>query len=138
MIMANFKLSKIPNFLMVLLFAVLLSACGNDKGTAENATVSYSQQIIPILQQHCFECHVAGQQGTQASGLDMSTYENLMKGTRFGPIIQAGNSLSSTLVILVEGRADPSIKMPHGDRPSLSEAEIKLLRQWIDQGAKNN
>ena len=123
-------------FLLALITPLFLTGCdGNEK---VQSMVSYSKQIIPILQNHCLECHVPNTPGQIASGLDMSSYESLMKGTKFGPVIKSGDSLSSTLVILVEGRADPSIKMPHGDRPSLSTAEINTLRQWIDQGAMNN
>ena len=123
-------------FLLVLIVPFFLTACDGGKKTEQK--VSYSQDIIPILQRHCMECHVNNGPGQQASGLDMSTYQALMKGTKFGPVVKAGDSLSSTLVILVEGKADPSIKMPHGDRPSLSKVEIKTLRQWIDQGALKN
>jgi hypothetical protein len=41
-------------------------------------------------------------------------------------------------VILVEGRADPSLKMPHGDKNSLTVEQTKKLRLWIDQGALQN
>lgn len=123
-------------FLLVLVVPFVLSGC--DSGKKAEQKVSYSQDIIPILQRHCLECHVINGPGHQASGLDMSTYQGLMKGTKFGPVVKAGDSLSSTLVLLVEGKADPSIKMPHGDREALSTAEIKTLRQWIDQGAANN
>jgi hypothetical protein len=125
-----------PYFWLALFTSFLLTAC--DDSGKDQQKISYSKQVIPILQKHCLECHVPGEPGQQASGLDMSTHQSLMKGTRFGPVIKPGDSLSSTLVILVEGRADPSIKMPHGDRPSPSAAEIKTLRQWIDQGALNN
>ena len=123
-------------FLLVLITPIFLTGCDSDK--KEPPKISYSKQVIPILQNHCLECHVPDAPGQVASGLDMSTHQSLMKGTKFGPVIKAGDSLSSTLVILVEGRADPSIKMPHGDRPALSASEIKTLRQWIDQGAMNN
>ena len=123
-------------FLLVLITPLFLTGCDNNE--KDQSMVSYSKQVIPILQNHCLECHVPNTPGQIASGLDMSSYESLMKGTKFGPVIKSGDSLSSTLVILVEGRADPSIKMPHGDRPSLSTAEINTLRQWIDQGAMNN
>lgn len=113
-----------------------LAGCGQSEKSEKIA--SYSNDIKPILQKYCYECHLPGGQGQQASGLDMSTYESLMKGTKFGPVIKAGDSLSSTLVILVEGRADPSIRMPHGNRKGLTPEEIKTLRSWIDQGAKNN
>ncbi|MCK4588146.1 MAG: hypothetical protein KAU29_12415 [Gammaproteobacteria bacterium] len=123
-------------FLLVLIVPFFLSGC--DSGKKAEQKVSYSQDIIPILQRHCMECHVNNGSGQKASGLDMSTHQAFMKGTKFGPVVKAGDSLSSTLVLLVEGKADPSIKMPHGDREALSAAEIKTLRQWIDQGAANN
>lgn len=127
------RLALIP----FLVFApLLLLGCGTEEAT--KPSVSFSKQITPILQNHCLECHTPNKPGHLASGLDMSTYDSLMKGTKFGPVITPGKSVSSTLVILVEGRADPSIKMPHGDRPPLSQEQIHLLRQWIDEGAKNN
>ena len=46
--------------------------------------------------------------------------------------------LPCVLVMLVEGRADPSLKMPHGDAKPLETAEIATIRQWVEQGAKNN
>lgn len=134
--MPNHAMTNLYSLIVALVVPFFLVACDNSDQAKH--MVSYSKEITPILQNHCLECHVPGAPGQQASGLDMSTYQALMKGTKFGPVIKAGDSLSSTLVILVEGRADPSIKMPHGDRPSLSAAEIKTLRQWIDQGAAQN
>jgi hypothetical protein len=39
--------------------------------------------------------------------------------------------------MLVEGRADPSIRMPHGG-DKLNDREIEILRVWVQEGAKNN
>lgn len=100
--------------------------------------ISYASQIRPILEAHCLECHTAGGPGTEASGLSMESYDSLMKGTKFGPVIKAGDAISSTIMILIDGRADPSINMPHGDRAPLSGEQIKLMEQWINEGAKNN
>lgn len=135
--MSNHARAKLYIYLLLVL-TVTFFLTGCDNGKKAEQKVSYSQDIIPVLQRYCMECHVNNAPGQQASGLDMSTHQALMKGTKFGPVIKAGDSVSSTLVILVSGKADPSIKMPHGDRPGLSEAEIKTLRQWIDQGALNN
>jgi hypothetical protein len=121
-------------FIGCFIFPLVLAGCGNEKPPK----VSYVQDIQPILQGHCIECHQQKGSGYLASGLDMSSHQNLMKGTRFGPIIKAGDSVSSTLVILVEGRADPSIKMPHDGKNSLTLEQIKKLRLWIDQGALQN
>lgn len=99
--------------------------------------VSYKADVGPILEKYCLECHKPGGEGTEKSGLDMSSYENLMKGTKFGPVVNPGNSLTSALNMLVEGRADRSIKMPHG-RDSLPADKIATLKNWVQQGAKNN
>lgn len=120
------------HFILMLVAAVFLGGCTGDK------TVSYAKDVLPVLSKHCFECHTQDGDGLKASGLDMSSYAGLMKGTKFGPVIKAGDGLSSTLVILVEGRADSSIKMPHGKSNFLSNDETALIRNWIDQGAKNN
>lgn len=122
------------SLLLGLIIPFLIVGCDNK----EPEKISYSQDILPILKQHCIECHNQDGVGFKASGLDMSSFQNLMKGTKFGPIIKAGDSTSSTLVILVEGRADPSLKMPHGDRDSLTSAQTQKIRQWIDQGALQN
>lgn len=100
--------------------------------------ISFKTDIRPVLDDYCMSCHVPGGKGFEKSGLDMRSYQSLMKGTKFGPIIKPGNSYDSTLIVLVEGRADPSISMPYGVKGSLSKDKIALLRKWIDQGAKNN
>jgi hypothetical protein len=61
-----------------------------------------------------------------------------MKGTKFGPMIISGDSAGSNMIVLMEGRADPSISMPHGSMDPVRKADIEILRLWIDQGAKNN
>jgi hypothetical protein len=99
--------------------------------------VSYSAQVEPVLEKRCMECHQPGGKGYEESGLDMSSHASLMRGTRFGPIVEPGEPLNSVLNQLVEGRADPSIAMPHG-RASLPDREIALLREWVAQGAANN
>lgn len=100
-------------------------------------TVSFSLDVMPILQSRCVECHSPGGQGYQASGLDLRSYAGLMKGTRHGPIVTPGNPLTSNLLVLVDGRADRSIRMPHNRRPLLSQ-QRDILRDWVRQGARDN
>ena len=68
----------------------------------------------------------------------MDSYDGLMKGTDGGPMVIAGDVEGSNMLVLMEGRADPSIAMPHGDLDSASAAEIATIKAWIAQGAKNN
>lgn len=107
-----------------------LSACGQQE-------ISYVSDVQPVIKQYCLDCHSEGGDGYKKSGLLMGSYESLMKGTRFGSIVKPGDSLSSVLIMLVEGRADPSISMPHGKDP-LPREKIDLLKKWVEQGAKNN
>jgi len=108
----------------------VLSACAP-------SNVSYSADVQPILKKYCAECHVPGGSGYAASGFDMSSYETFMKGGKFGAFVIPGDPVTSTLNMLVEGRADQSIRMPHG-REKLGDREIETLRVWVQEGAKNN
>ena len=64
----------------------------------------------------------------------MDSYDLIMEGNVYGPVIVPGDSRHSILNMLVEGRVDISMRTPH----PLSAEEIKTLRLWVDQGAMNN
>ena len=118
------------NCVAVLACVAMLDACAPSH-------VGFRADVQPILKQRCLECHMPGGAGYNASGFDMSSYETLMKGGKYGPLVVPGDPLTSTLNMLVEGRADPSIHMPHG-REKLSDREIEVLKVWVQEGAKNN
>ena len=118
--------------LLTVTTSLLISGCNNDPA------VSFSQDIQPIIAKHCIDCHVSGGAGYEASGFALDSYEGIMKGTRNGPMVLAGDSAGSNMLVLMEGRADPSISMPHGDLKAASAEELAAVRAWIDQGAKNN
>jgi hypothetical protein len=99
--------------------------------------VSYKLDVFPILESRCVSCHHPGGEGYEKAGLDMSTYEGLMKGTKHGPIVVPGDPLTSNLDVLVEGRAAQSIRMPHNQRPLL-RCQQKIIHDWVRQGAKDN
>ena len=109
-------------------------------GTAceRTPTVSYRTDVAPILDKHCKSCHVPGEAGYVVSGFELGSYDSLMKGTQFGPVVLPGDPLTSVLVMLIEGRADPSLRMPHGGASTLTADEILAIRRWVEQGAKNN
>ena len=134
------------------LVAVASALVAVGTGCAEKA-VSFKQDVHPILQKKCLSCHAPGGEGYAASGFSVETYESVTKGTKLGPVIVPGSSISSTLVILIEHKADPSINMPRARMqplfehekylkdwkvPILPVEEIKQIRAWVDQGAKNN
>ncbi len=46
------------------------------------ARVSFKEDVFPIIELGCLECHQPGGKGYQRSGLDMRTYEDLRGPTR--------------------------------------------------------
>ncbi len=107
-------------------------------GCSSEPNVSFSQEVKPILDKNCLACHQQGGTGFEASGLSMVGYDELMKGTNAGQMVIPGDVEGSNLVVLMEGRADPSISMPHGNMDPVPAADIATIKRWIAQGAKNN
>jgi hypothetical protein len=103
--------------------------------SAANAETSFSQDIFPIIEIRCLECHQPGGSGYEASGLDMRTYDGLMKGSNSGTMIVPGNVGESNILTMIEGRA--AIRMPHNEK-RLSKCERIAFRSWVQQGAQDN
>jgi hypothetical protein len=114
-----------------------LTVASLQTGCAEKS-VTYLGDVKPIIDVNCASCHVPGGAGYEKSGLRMDSYDGLMKGTKFGAVVVPGSSVSSTLYLLVAGKADPSIRMPHGGQDPLTADEIATIRRWVEPGAKNN
>jgi hypothetical protein len=100
--------------------------------------VSFKNDVSPIIHDYCLNCHEPGGKGYETSGLDMRTYQSLMKGTKFGAVIKPGDSFTSIFIQVIEGRVHSSIKMPYGMSGGLSKQNIGVLKKWVDQGAKDN
>jgi hypothetical protein len=104
---------------------------------AQQEQISYSEDIVPIFRGWCVSCHQPDGQGQAASGLDLTTYEGLMKGTKFGPMVIPGEPDISNLIVLIEGLASPTIRMPLGHKP-LPSCLRRTIWSWVFQGAKDN
>ena len=105
--------------------------------SAAAAQVSFEEDVFPVIEIRCLECHQPGGSGFEASGLDMRTYEGLMKGTKNGPMITPGNAVDSNLLAVIDRRTSAEIWMPHNTK-QLSKCERQAFRFWVLQGAKNN
>jgi mono/diheme cytochrome c family protein len=91
--------------------------------------VSFARQVLPIFQANCAECH--GTEKKEVS-LGLTTYEDVMTGSEYGTVIEAGDPDASLLVEMVTAGEMPQ------DAPALEEDEVALIRAWIQQGAQNN
>lgn len=119
--------------------SIITSGCGQPP-------VSYSKDVKPILDASCLDCHDGTGEGSEKSDFLITSYDEVMKGTQFGPVVVPGDSLSSTLYRVISHQTDPKIQMPPHHKVSLAEGrteplqhdEILVIKNWIDQGAKNN
>ena len=68
----------------------------------------------------------------------MGSYEDLMHGSVYGPIIIAGDSQRSVLNMQVEGRAGNVRRNLHNTGNALTDDEIKAFKVWVEQGALDN
>ncbi|MGE5313698.1 MAG: T9SS type A sorting domain-containing protein [Acidobacteriota bacterium] len=97
------------------------------------AQVDYATQIQPIFNANCIGCHG----GT--SGVTLSSYASATSsvGAQYGTkVIQPGSSASSPLYDKVSNAVPQhGARMPRGG-PALSSAQITLIKNWIDEGAK--
>jgi len=96
---------------------------------AQGATVSFANDIVPLLESRCIGCH--GGQRTQ-EGLDLKTFASLMSGSNNGPVVTPGDAAHSLLVELVASQ-----KMPKRG-PKLTPPQVQLITDWVNQGALDN
>lgn len=117
--------------------AVLFAGAVWSFDAAAQETITFKDDVFPILELRCLECHQPGGDGYEKSGLDLRTYESLMKGTKHGPIVKPGRAFESNLIAVVDQRTHSEIWMPL-NRKRMSKCERLMLRFWVNQGAKDN
>lgn len=130
---------KVLFVLLSVLVSMIATGCGQQQ-------VSFSKDIKPILDANCLDCHDGSGEGSEKTDFLVTDYASVMKGTKFGPVVIAGDSLSSTIYRVVNHMTDPKIHMPPHDKRALAKgraeplegSEINLIKAWIDQGANNN
>jgi hypothetical protein len=125
-------MKKIAFAILVLLTLVMVQACYYDKEdllygnagpcTDSLGTISYSQKIVPLLQQYCYSCH----SGSFPSG-------NILMGSH-----------ANDRVIALNGKLYGSVSHATGYSPmprgmsKLTPCQIALIKKWIDSGIPNN
>jgi Protein of unknown function (DUF1553)/Protein of unknown function (DUF1549)/Carbohydrate binding module (family 6)/Planctomycete cytochrome C len=94
--------------------------------------ISYNEQIRPIFNKKCITCHGGVK---KSGGFSLLFREEALAVAKSGKLaIVPYDADDSELVRRIESN-DPDHRMPE-DGPPLDPAEIKLIKKWIDQGAK--
>jgi NapC/NirT cytochrome c family, N-terminal region/Planctomycete cytochrome C len=89
---------------------------------AANATLEFGVNIAPLFVK-CAACHNST---TLTGGLDLGSYESLMKGGKSGAVVTPGDATGSLLVQIQSGK----------HFTNLSPAELAIIEQWINAGAE--
>jgi mono/diheme cytochrome c family protein len=145
------QVASLTSVIVAVVVGILATACGssNTPTTPAPATapaISFSTQIqAAILTPTCAGCHT-DEGRTPAGGLNLkagSAHSNLVGVASTGKAgairVIAGNPSGSYLVQKLEGAADiVGLRMPRNGPPFLTDAQIALIRQWIQNGAPNN
>ena len=145
---SRFSIAGICTVLTMILSFALLPGCKHepfatditDPGDTTNVNpgtpcdsqvVYFETQVLPILQSNCAMsgCH---DEASHEEGIVLTSFTRVMQTADIRP----GNASRSELYeVLVETDADK--KMPPPPRQSLSAAQIGIIANWINQGAKN-
>jgi WD40 repeat protein len=94
---------------------------------------NYDDDIRPLLARRCFTCHNGAE---MRSGLNLESYAGVLKGGSSGDVAIPGRAASSMLFKVVN-RDEGVPQMPLG-QPKLPDAEIALIRDWIQFGLLEN
>ncbi len=89
------------------------------------AAISFSKDVLPILQSRCVQCHGGAR---TSAGIDLRTYASLQAAQ----VVTPGKASASKLVEVVVNGLMPK------QGPKLTPAEIKTISDWVDAGAPDN
>jgi hypothetical protein len=128
-------------YLTIILFALLVTACDDtitvedvDNKVIPDKDVSFAEHIYPVLQVKCAftGCHATP---SPAGGLDLTTYANVTADIN---VVFPGEPDLSSMVWAIEAAGGVQPMPPTGSGLALTENQIKGIRTWIKEGAKNN
>lgn len=98
-----------------------------DAQPAAEQRIDFWNDVYPIFEKSCLRCHGPSR---QTSGFRVDRKEAFFTGTT--PWVVPGHSESSPLIALISGdRKD----MAQADAHRLTDAQVSVVRAWIDAGA---
>lgn len=112
---------------------LLLPAALYGQSDAKKKKISFEKEVFPIIRSNCLPCHLA--ENENPSGLALDNYETLMKGGEHGNTVVPGKPKESNLYLKLLPNP-PFGKQMARNKKKLSEEEIQVIYEWIEQGAK--
>jgi hypothetical protein len=111
-------------------WAVALLALASPALAAE-PKISFNRQIKPILASKCFVCHGPDEKERKGE-LRLDVRDEAVPA-----VIKPEDAEHSEVIVRITSD-DADLRMPPSDskKPGVTPEEVKLIRQWIDQGAE--
>lgn len=96
--------------------------------------VEFNKDIRPLLSDNCFQCH-GPDSASRKAGLRLDREADI-KADRDGErVVAPGNPDESLLIRRITTKDPDEIMPPPEIHKTISSAQVKLLRQWISDGA---
>ncbi|MFN0078519.1 MAG: c-type cytochrome domain-containing protein [Prosthecobacter sp.] len=116
----------------ILPLLLILSACSITSGTKHAEERYFLTQVKPVLQQHCLQCHNGS---LPPPALNLTNKATAFTRSASGrDYILPGDPDCSLLISAVQ-RGGTHPKMMPRTEVSLTEDQIGMLREWIEDGA---
>jgi len=101
-----------------------------------SAEVSFQRDIRPLLSDRCFKCHGFDDE-TREADLGLHLFEEATRDLGGYQAVKPGHAAASELIArLISDDADEVMPPPKSNKPKFTEAEVALMKRWIDEGAK--
>jgi WD40 repeat protein len=98
------------------------------------AAVNYEENVKPIFSRYCFSCHSAAE---MRNGLNLESYQGVLKGGSGGEVVKAGRPTQSALYQAVAHESDGVRPMPLGGA-RIPDAAVNVIKEWIQAGLLEN
>lgn len=117
-------MKSIPDLIFCVLLLSINLSCSKDKVGLKKPfpevqcsdTISFSNDVLPIIQNHCTGCH------DNSNGYTFTNYQNI--SSHYQEIVGSMKGNGYQL-------------MPQGEGP-LPDTTIQKIQCWVNQGLKNN
>ncbi len=96
--------------------------------------LTYVKDVAPVIKKYCLPCHSAD--NDNSSELVLDSLSTLRAGGKHGDPVVPGKPDESNLYLKLLDNPDFGRQMPRGKGPKPTEEDIKLIYDWILQGAK--
>ncbi|MFS8581679.1 MAG: hypothetical protein FWJ61_02435 [Limnochordales bacterium] len=133
----------IPAAALVAILVVVIGVVGFGQETS--ATVSFSNDIMPMFLASCAACHDSEDPSADLN-LETNVWENIVgvESTRVEPpmaYVKPGDPQNSYLIHKLAGTHEEvggrGQRMPRGRDP-WTEEQMELIIRWVSEGALNN